>query len=101
MLSGSYFKRPKGNEDNVLSYMEAIRKDVNSNNWESAKTNAENLDKAWRNVIKRIQYGAELDEINDFTVNIARLKGAVFCKDKNNVNIELSEAYERWMEVGK
>jgi hypothetical protein len=48
-----------------------------------------------------MQFSAEKNEIEDFTTCIARLRGAIQMQDKSNAIIELYEAYEHWVDIGK
>lgn len=62
-------------------------------NWEAANR-TDNLAIVWNKVVKRVQFSSERNEINAFSTNLARLRGAINAKDKSNVLIELSEAYD-------
>ena len=50
---------------------------------------------------KGIQFSSERDEINAFTMNVARLRGAIRAQDKAISLSELSEAFEHWKQLGK
>lgn len=101
MLSDNYLKHSFNENDNVVKSIELIMDDVKSNNWDDAYNKLQILDKAWITVVKRVQFSAERDEINNFNRSIARLRGAILAKDKANALMELSEAYNQWDNVGK
>lgn len=100
MLSGSYLKKSFGNDDNVTKHFDEIVKDVDNLDWDEAEEEIESLDKAWKKVIKRIQFSAERDEINYLSTNIARLRGAIMAEDRSNALIELNEAYNHFEHLG-
>lgn len=101
MLSGSLLKKPFCRTDDVERVIEKLNKSVREEVWEEAAIAAEELDLAWRKVVKRIQFSEERDEINFLTSNIARLQGAVATKDKSNALMELMDAYSHWENLGQ
>ena len=101
MMSGSFLKRPFGKNDDVERTIEKMIEDVNNEAWDEAVVEVDELDSAWRKIIKRIQFSEERDEINYLTSNIARLRGAVSAKDKSDALMELNDAYCHWKELGK
>ena len=101
MLSGSYLKRPTLGNDNIPKSIDSIIQDINNENWEAARNNTEELSKSWSKTIRRTQFSSERDEINGFSFNIARLRGAIMARDKADALMELKEAYEHWDELGK
>lgn len=101
MLSGSFFKKSFGKDENIPESIQLITQDVKSGNWESASTKTETMSNSWKNIVKRIQFSSERDEINSLDASIARLRGAIMAKDKAAAFMELSEAYEHWDGLGK
>lgn len=101
MLSGPFFKKPRGDWDNVIKYMDTTTKAIMSDNWILAEENTSKLDTAWMSVSKRIQFSCERHEINSLNVSIARLKAAITVKDKTSALLELSEAEEHWRDLGR
>lgn len=99
MLSGNILKYSLGDDDNIPQSIATIIRDVNNENWESADRNTDNLDKVWKKIIKRVQFSSERDEINSFSANVARLRGAIQAKDKSNALSELNEANEHWEDL--
>ena len=101
MLSGDVLKQSFGRDDDIPQSIEAIIQDINNENWEAANRNTDNLATAWNKVVKRVQFSSERNEIDAFSTNVARLRGSIKAKDKSNVLVELSEAYEHWNNLGK
>ncbi|GAA0727513.1 DUF4363 family protein [Clostridium malenominatum] len=101
MLSGNYLKRPLSKEDNLPQAIQIVMKNVSENRWEEASKNTEALGHIWTRIIKRVQYSSERDEINALSTNIARLNGAILSRDKSSALIELSEAHEHWVNLGR
>lgn len=100
MFSGNILKRPFGRDDNIPKSINYMIEVVNSEAWEEADDKLKDLEGAWDKVLFRIQFGSEREEINRFTTNIARLKGAVMAEDKAGALMELYEAFNHWLELG-
>ena len=101
MLSGNYFKKPIGKDDDMVGFIEVIIEDVNNENWEEADKSREKLEETWSKIVKRIQFSSERSEINELNANLARLKGAIMAKDKGLALVELNAAYEHWKGLGR
>lgn len=101
MNTGQYLKAPMGKEDNVPRYMKNVRIDIENSEWDSAKKNIKELDSAWHKVIPRIQFSVERTEINQLSVSLARLKGAINTENKAASLIELEEASKHWEQIDK
>lgn len=101
MVSGDFLKQSPGEKDNIPQAIEMIIQDVNNENWEAAGKNVDHLSRAWEKVVKRVQFSSERNEINDFSINIARLRGAIQAQDKSSGLQELNEAYAHWKFLGK
>ncbi len=101
MLSGAFLKKPFGKTDDVAQSIERMIESVNKEAWDQATIDVDELEHAWRKVIKRIQFSEERDEINLLTSNIARIRGAVTAKDKSDALVELNDAYSHWRNLGK
>lgn len=100
MLSGSILKSPLGQNDDVPKVISEITKEIKNERWEEVSKKTEELDELWRKIVNRVQFSSERDEINYFSMNIARLRGAIMAKDKGNALVEINEAYEHWDELG-
>jgi len=81
--------------------IQIIIKDIELGKWEEAEKKTDQLSVSWKKIVNRVQFSSERDEINALNVNIARLRGAKWAKDKSNSLSELCEAYEHWDELGK
>jgi hypothetical protein len=101
MLSGNYLKQPLGADDNIPESIGNIIENVMDENWEGVEIEANELEAAWKKVVRRIQFSVERDEINYFTMNLARLQGAILAKNKSSALMELKEAYKHWESLGK
>ncbi|HHY28193.1 MAG TPA: DUF4363 family protein [Desulfitobacterium dehalogenans] len=101
MQSGNYLKNPLGNEVGIPERLGQIIQEIQAENWDSAKNHWDNLSEDWDKVVKRVQFSSERNEINDFTVSIARLRGAIEAQDKSSGLQLLYEAYEHWEDLGK
>lgn len=101
MLSENFLKKPLTGDDDIQASIDAIKKDIENDNWSEAGKKTEQLSGTWDKIAKRVQFSAEKDEINGFYMSIARLKGAVAAQDKSDAYMELNEAYEHWENIGK
>ncbi len=101
MLSGNSLKKPLGKNDNIPESINLIITDVESDKWEDANDKTVQLEKTWKKIVTRVQFSSERDEINAFSMNIARLRGIILARDKAGCLAELYEAYEHWDELGK
>ena len=101
MLSSNILKQSLVGDDNIPQSIETVVQDINHENWNAANQATDNLSRVWDKVVKRVQFSAERNEIDDLNMNIARLKGAIQAKDEAGGLTELSEAYEHWKNLGK
>ena len=100
MLSGNYLKKPLGEDDNIPELVQALTQNLYKEDWDAASQNIDKLSSAWSKITKRVQFSAERYEINGFSMNVARLRGAIMARNKANSLSELFEAYEHWKELG-
>ena len=101
MLSGAYLKKPMGESDNFLFYINGLKKEVLAGDWQEASDTLKDLKNAWKIVIRRIEFSVERNELNGITNSISRLKGAILAEDKAGALIELSLVQEKFSELGK
>jgi len=101
MLSDVVLKKPLTGNDDIPGTIEQVIQEVRNGKWDMAESKVNDLDKAWKKVARRVQFSAEKDEINEFDMNMARLKGSIMAKDKTDALIELNEAFEHWDNLGK
>ena len=100
MLSGNYLKQPLSETDNIPQLVQILTNNLNDEKWEEAKNNTDKLSEVWDRIVRRVQFSAERDEINGFSMNVARLRGSIIAKNKANSFSALFEAYEHWKELG-
>lgn len=101
MNSDMILKYPLENDDNIPVSIQKLQQDIQNEKWEEANKKTDELSVSWKKVVKRVQFSAEKDEINEFSMNIARLRGAIMTKNKSSAVMELTEAYEHWENIGK
>lgn len=101
MNSDILFKQPLTKNDDIPNSIQLVKAAVENERWEEANTKTDNLSESWQKVVNRVQFSAEKNEINDFNRCIARLRGAITTKDKSCAIIELSEAYEHWVNLSE
>ncbi|WMJ77409.1 MULTISPECIES: DUF4363 family protein [unclassified Sedimentibacter] len=101
MLSDKVLKNPLTNDDNIPAVIDSIRDEIKKDNWAEASNKALQLTNTWDKITKRVQFSAEKDEINGFYKSLARLNGAIEAKDMSDAFMELNEAYEHWVNLGK
>lgn len=101
MTSGGLVKRPLGKEDDVVAHIEAVKRDVVSENWQQAQVDLSKVKSAWTTVAKRVQFSVERNEMNTIDMNIARMEGAISAQDKSAALMELSEMMEHWDDLEK
>jgi len=100
MLSGNYLKKPILGNDDFPGLVQNVIEDVNLENWEKAEEHKKELDNAWKNIVKRVQFSSEREEINALNVSLARVNGAILVRNKALAVCELKEAYEHWDLLG-
>lgn len=100
MLSGNYLKKPLGATDNIPQLVQTLTNNIDDEKWEEAENNTDKLSEAWDRIVKRVQVSSERDEINGFSMNVARLRGSIMAKDKAVSLSALFEAFEHWKELG-
>ncbi len=101
MTSDWYWKKPRGPHNDVAMLLQKVRDAVLAEDWAQAKADLQQLDSAWRLVITRVQFSVERDEIRGLTLSLARLHGALLAEDKTGALMELAQAEEHWIDLGK
>lgn len=101
MKSGGILKKPFSKSDDVLSYIEALKKDVASENWKQAEIDVIQVKSAWSIVEKRVQFSVERNDMNEIDISISRIEGALLARDKTSAFIELSQIIRHWNELEK
>lgn len=96
MNSGNYLKKSFTATDDVPGYIDMLRDNLNTREWDKAETNYTALEKAWEEVVPRIQFSVEKDEMKDIYVNLARLEVYVDNQDSALAMSELNEIKQHW-----
>lgn len=96
MTLGAVLKQPFGSNDNVSQQLTALQTSINNNNWLEASTLALKLQTAWDQVVRRIQFSVERDEINNFQHSLARIKGYIAAQNRPGSLAELMELKQTW-----
>lgn len=100
MLSGNYLKKSKVDNSSFVELVQLVEQDVTNDEWEEAKSHAEELQHVWNKLINRTQFSSERDEINELNVSLARLQGAIVANNKALAIDGLYEACEHWDQLG-
>lgn len=101
MTGDWYYKRPHSRRDDVTAHIAGLRTALLAEEKEAAQLAWQELDTAWRLVIRRVQFSVERDEINGLNVSLARVRGALQADDFASALIELAEVEEHWVNLGK
>ncbi|ACA55720.1 DUF4363 family protein [Clostridium botulinum] len=101
MLSASYMKKPRNQEENVDKFISTTIEYVKNEEWGNAEKEIEKLDLAWNKILKRVQFSSELDQINYLSESINKAKGGIIAEDKGISLSNLISFYEEWKIIGK
>lgn len=94
--SGDTAKKPWGTDDDFVLYAARLQKDMEKGDFKKAKSDLNQLQKAWQQIVARIQYSVEKDEINAIYVNLARIKAHIKNKDPEPALVEIEEMWNHW-----
>ena len=101
LTSGSYFKKPTSESDDVAQHMQVVKMNVTNSDWDAAAKNLKKMKSAWEKVKSRVQFNVDKRKITEIDVKIARLQGLIEAKDKAGALTELSEAAMYWDSLGE
>lgn len=101
MTTGAILKMPMSKEDDLITFIEKMEEEVLNHEWEKASEHLDDAKNAWRKVVRRIQFSAERDEINDLHKTLDRTRGFIKAEDTGGAMAELAEARNIWKELGK
>ncbi|WP_024833377.1 DUF4363 family protein [Ruminiclostridium josui] len=101
MESDIFLKRSLGKNDSISESINAVINDIQMDDWDKAVQDTNHLSEVWKKIVRMVQFSSERDEINAFSINLARLRGSILAKDKAGAFTELYEAYEHWEDLGK
>ncbi len=90
MNSGNYWARP------MSEPFSNLKRSLQSENWEQAEKSYQDLMLTWQQIVPRIQFSVEKDEINAINLNLARVKACIKLRLKDQAYLELTEAMEHW-----
>ncbi|NLO21549.1 MAG: DUF4363 family protein [Syntrophomonadaceae bacterium] len=95
MNSGSFWARP------MSEPFSSLKHSLNSEDWEEAEKNCQKLMLSWQQVVPRIQFSVEKDEINAIDVNLIRVKAYIGLRQKDQAYVELTEAMKHWENLNR
>lgn len=101
MTTGSFLKKPLFGNDGVIDHIDLVTEYVKEEDWEAASIEIEYARQAWRNVVLRIQFSSERNEINAIKLNLERADGFIKAKHLGGALSELSELRFIWDELGR
>lgn len=101
MQSGSWLKKPIGDEYDFSELVHDIIENVNNGQWDKVKEKSDDLENTWRRILVRVQFSSERDEINFINTALSRLKGAIMAEDKTSALLELNEALNHYNQLSK
>ncbi len=96
MQGGCYFISSQSDKDAIPQYIDQTETDLKAGNWDIAHEDLQRLDLAWKKVIPRIQFHAEMDAMDGIKEDIARLNGSIDAEDLGLSLAELAELSEHW-----
>lgn len=101
MTGGDLFKKSWHEADNVEGFAEQLAAAVIQQDWPRADQEHKQLSRAWKQVVPRIQFSVEKDEMNAIDTNLARLDAYILCQDRVGAYSEISELRDHWINLNK
>lgn len=101
MTTGSILKHSFHEKDRVMYHVEQLYSDILNKKWTEAYHRLDDVQEAWKHVVRRIQFSAERNEINDFKINLERVRGFIVAKDQGGALADLAEIVFIWQELGR
>ena len=96
MQGGCYFFTSQSDKDAIPQYINKVESDIEAGRWDIAHEDLQRLDLAWKKVVPRIQFHAEMDAMDGIKEDIARLNGSIDAEDLGLSLAELAELSEHW-----
>ncbi|HYF91625.1 MAG TPA: hypothetical protein VD969_05235 [Symbiobacteriaceae bacterium] len=97
--AGQLLKRPMGTGDDVRGSLSRLEESVLTEDWQGADAAWERTHRAVGIVMRRVQVDAERDELQDFSEELARLRGAVQAGERaaalEHISV-LKALYDEW-----
>jgi len=85
--------------DDFPHYLQALKEDVTDEQWIKVQGDYDELTALWKNMVERIQFSVEKDQIEAIDVNLARMQAYIELRDKKGVVVELLELKEHWKNI--
>jgi len=97
IMQGGYYYISSGTDRHDFNrYVNQIENEIKSSQWDMARKDLQSLDSVWKKEIPRIQFHAEMDEIDSIKADLARLSGSIDVEDPEGALPELRELAEHW-----
>lgn len=96
MNSGDYLKKPMSTQDNFICYLQETEQAIMREDWTGALDHSHNLNTAWEQVSRRIQFSVEKDQIQAINVNLSRLHAFLIARDRSQALGTTAEIREHW-----
>lgn len=99
MTTGGWIKQPLSQKDDVMYEVTLVEEDVKVSDWNLALEHMEQLDRAWRIVLSRMQFVAEQERIYELETGLAYLKGALVAEDQVSAIIYIETLKSYWEQL--
>lgn len=96
---GWFLKSVAGYEKDFTNSLSTVKFAVEKENWNSASKEFERLEKIWENFEEQIRWTISLDEVQNFSIHLKRLEGAIEFKESSLAQMELIEIQTRWESI--
>jgi hypothetical protein len=83
--AGPVLKRPMGTDDDVAGSLERVEQAALQEDWEQASSAWDQLRQAFVKVERRAEVVVEWNELQDFDMELARLRGAIQAEERSDV----------------
>lgn len=99
--STNYLKKPFSHNDDVQLHISNLNTMIDNKDWTGAEMELKDLEKAWGQVVKRIQFTGEEDDIKKINESIYKLKYMLRIRDVPNSTQELANIEYGWNDIGR
>lgn len=99
--STNYLKKPFSHNDDVQLHISNLNTMIDNKDWAGAEMELKDLEKAWGQVVKRIQFTGEEDDIKKINESIYKLKYMLRIRDVPNSTQELANIEYGWNDIGR
>jgi len=96
MNSGDFLKKPMTTQDDFVYHLQEVEQAVIREDWTAALEHSRNLDNAWNQVIRRIQFSVDKDEMKSINVSLSRLNAFLRARDSSQALAAAAEIREHW-----